>query len=456
MATKIKVGLLHEQVVLGSMLRSREVRKRLVKSMQPSDFLAPRHQALFAALHEMDDRRLDYVPATLKSFMPPGDEWGGVAYLDSLVDMSTEENLEHHQDRAKWDKARSLILNDNLSEFEAALKDPRLEVEEARRLSIKMLAMLDTASDRSAIVYGSAMVAKYMANLYSRESGSHLCSSGYRAIDKKLTNPFGRGLLSVISAAPSIGKTTFSLNMALRQSANWRVGYLAWESGTVAATDIICASALGIKLETLIKSPQQLSRRDRDLIEKYLDELFSVEGGLSFLEPPPKSLTDSSTGPWEVNERMLDWIDGQLSVWRPDIFYWDLFEKKLPDRRPQAISWALDRVQEMAHNHAVHIALLHQVTFKELEKKVDKRPSRGLLKGSGGYIETPDVVFGLYRRAVYEPGIADDELEIYCLKQRIGPWPWRVICDWDGKHCNITGGREAQITVIEDEDDEAI
>jgi replicative DNA helicase len=457
MARKIKIGVLHEQIVIGSMLSNKKTREQMLLRLGAGDFAAPRHRAIFAALAEMQDARLDYVPATLKSFLPPNeDDWGGTPYLVKLEEMHSEGNIDHHIERMRWDNARSGILNEHLSAFEVALKDPRLEVDEALTLLKRMEEKVKGARSRSAVMSGAAVSARYMATLYAREDQSHLRSTGYLALDRKITNPFGRGLISIITAAPSIGKTTFSLNMAKRQARKWKVGVLAWESGSIAATDIMVSSELGIPLTTLVKNPSKLTRDERNQIEALLEILYEKDEQLSFLKRPPKSVLQDTKGPWEINDRVLDWFAAELPSWDRDIIYWDLFEKMLPDRRPQAISWALDRAQEIAHDYGVHLALLHQVTFKDLEKQKDKRPSRGYLKGSGGYIEVPDMVYALYRRAVYEPGIEDNEIEIYCIKQRIGPWPWRIICDWDGEMCQITGGREAQLTIADEDDDDGI
>jgi replicative DNA helicase len=454
MARKIKIGVQHEQIILGSMLANKKTREHMLMKMNAGDFAAPRHRAIFAALSEMEDARLDYVPATLKTFLSPNeDDWGGTPYLVKLEEMHSEGNVEHHLERSRWDMARSSILNEHMSEFEVALKDPRLEVDEALKLIRRMEDKVKGARKQSSVIDGKAMAARYMAVLYAREDTSHLRSTGYLALDRKITSPFGRGLISIITAAPSIGKTTFALSMAKRQARKWKVGVLAWESGSIAATDIMVASELGIPLTKLIKYPKQLTPSERDQIDQLLEILYEKSSQLSFLKRPPKSIFHDTKGPWEINDRVLDWFAAELPSWGRDIIYWDLFEKMLPDRRPQAISWALDRAQEIAHDYGVHLALLHQVTFKDLEKQKDKRPARGYLKGSGGYIEVPDIVYGLYRRAVYEPGIEDDEIEVYCLKQRIGPWPWRIIMEWDGPHCQITGGREAQLTIMDEEDE---
>lgn len=437
------------------MLANNSIRRRLLRQLDVRTFAAPRHRAIFSALEELDQRGLDYIPITLRSFLPPDDsEWGGVDYLKELETLQSDENLEHHLERARWDTTRAHLINDHLSEFEVALKDPRLDLDEAIGLCNEMGEHLRAARGASAIVPGESMAAKYKAQLYARESGGHIRTSGYLSIDRKLTDPFGRGKITIVTAAPSIGKTTFSLNMAQRQARKWKVGYLAWESGTIAATDIICSSALEIPLSTLVKNPGRLSSEDRKRIDDYLDDLYSTSNNFSFLKAPDRNLYKEARGPWEINDRVLDWFESHLEDWGRDIIYWDLFTKRLPDRRPEAMSWALDRVQEMCNKTGVHLVLLHQVTFKELEKQKDKRPSRGMLKGSGGWIEVPDSVLALFRRAVYEPGIMDNEMEVYCLKQRFGPWPWRIIMDWDGPRCKVDGGREAQITNTDDEFDE--
>ena len=455
MARKIKIGLQHEQIILGSMLADKPTREAMITRMNAGDFTAPRHRAIFAALEEMQNAKLDYVPATLKTFLPPNqDDWGGTPYLMKLEEMHSEGNVEHHIERSRWDGARAAILNESLSEFEVALKDPRLDIDEGLMLLKRMEEKIKDARSHTAVMNGKAVAARYMATLYAREDTGHIRSTGYLALDRKITNPFARGYITIITAAPSIGKTSFALNMAKRQARKWKIGILAWESGNVAATDIMVSSELGIPLTTLVKYPDKLTRDERNKIDELLEILYVKDEQLSFLKRPPKSIFRDFKGPWEVNDKVLDWFSSELPAWGRDIIYWDLFEKMLPDRRPAAISWALDRAQEIAQEYGVHLALLHQVTFKELEKQKDKRPSRGYLKGSGGYIEVPDMVFALYRRAVYEPGIDDDELDIYCLKQRIGPWPWRVVCEWDGEMCQITGGRDAQLTIMNDEDDD--
>lgn len=451
MGKKIKIAPNHEQAILGTMIVNNRLRNKLSQSLSPDIFFVERHRLIFAALQKMSEERLEYVPATLQSFIPPDTDWGGIKYLEKLKGLSAKDNIDYHIEQAVWDTTRNTILTDRIPALQAQLQDVRIDPD-AIYSTMKGMTESVRRTSTSAIAKGQSHIAQYNAELYSRTSGNNIRTSGYLALDRKLTSPFKPGWLSIIAAAPSIGKTTFALNMAARQAKRWKVGYLAWESGNNAATDIICASQLDIPIIKLIKYPHKLSNDEKKRQKDLLENLFGPEGNLSFLNRPPQKILQQQNM-WAINDAVIDWVDNQIEEWGIDILYWDLFEKMLADRRPQAIAWALDRIQQIAQKRNIHIALLHQILLKEAERQDDKRPSRYNLKGSGGYIETPDMVFGLYRRAVYERGIEDDELELICLKQRLGPWPFKLIFDWKGHYTQVKGGREEQLTYYDDEDE---
>lgn len=448
---KIKINPIHEQVLLGTMLNDSKQRTVLTKTLTANDFFLAQHRAIFAAIQHLQEERLEYVPATIKSFLPPDEDWGGIHYLDKLTSLAANENIDYHVEHARWDTARNTLLTDRIPALTALLQDVRTTPEQVAH-TIKQIGQQVSTDASSTIITGKSHIAKYNAELYARGSGANIRTTGYITLDKELTSPCKPGWLSVVAAAPSIGKTTFCLNCASRQAGRWKVGYLAWESGAVAATDIICASELNIPLARLLKNPERLTHEQNQAKDNLLEKLFDRDSMLSFLPRPPAHVIKQRT-PWAVNDAVLDWVDSQLETWGIDILYWDLFEKQLADRQPQAISWALDRVQEMAQRHHIHVVLLHQILLKDAERQTDKRPTRYNLKGTGGYIEVPDFVFGLYRRAVYERGIQDDELELICLKQRMGSWPFRIIFDWNGAHCKISGGRKAQLLFTDDDDE---
>jgi len=451
----VKFSPLHEQIVLGSMLRDPTLRVELVKRLDPAMFYAPNHRIIFSALVELTEKGLDYTPGTLKSFLPSYGDWGGSEYLDKLVEMESPENIEYHIERAKWDRSRNLILGHDINELEVVLRDPRSSPEEAAEILKEIQGYISEIDEGSAFIHGPGMAARYEAKLHARESGHHIRTSGYLALDKKLTNPFGPGLISVLAALPSTGKTSLALNMAMRQSKRWKVGYLAWEGDHFSATDTISSCALGIPLLNIIKFPGRRTHAQREAMSEFIDNLYDERAMLSFLKRPPKEILKKRS-PWEVNDAVIDYFEAQVAKWGRDIIYWDLFEKTLADTKPHAITWAVNRIQQIAKDYNVHIVLLHQINLKEAEKRHSKIPTRGLVKGAGIYIEAPDFVFGLHREGVYNPRITDDELEVYVLKQRHGVWPFKIVFDWAGEYCRVSGGKERQITVEDDFDEDGV
>lgn len=449
----VKFAPTHEQIVLGSMIRDRSIREELVIQLSSSDFYAPNHRLIFAALNELTNKQLDFTYGTFRTFLPENKDWGGDEYLDKLAAMHSEENLQYHIHRMKWDKSRNLILGHDISELEVILRDPRSEPDEAKRVLTEINGYLDEVDEESDFIQGPGAAATYQARIYARESGHHIRTSGYLALDKKLTNPFAPGLITIIAATPSIGKTTFCLNMAMRQSKRWKVGYLAWESGDVAATDTLCSCALDIPLEKIIKFPQRRSREEKEKMDEYIEQLFDPSAPLSFLKQPPDSIIKGKS-PWAVNEAVIDWVETKIKKWNRDIIYWDLFEILLPDTSPGAITWAVKRIIKIAKETNTHIVLLQQINLKLTEKLMDKRPTRNLVKGAGIYVEAADFLFCLYREGVYNPRITDDTFEVYCLKQRQGVWPFRIVFDWNGICCRISGGQERQITIEDDYDND--
>jgi len=451
MAAKIRISPIHEQVILGTMLSNKELRTSLSKTLTAGMFYVNRHRVIFSAIQCMDRERLEYIPSTLKTFLPTEEEeWGGPDYIEKIITLSANENIDYHIARAKWDTIKNSLISEDIPTLLAKLQDPKIDPGSILH-SIKNIERMIGSDQNNIIISGKQHVARYNAELYARGGADILRTTGYPSLDRELVSPCKPGMVSVIAAAPSIGKTTFCLNMAARQSKRWKVGYMAWESGAMAATDIVTASMLKIPLPILMRHPDKLSLEERKRKDELMATMFGNDSSMSFIDRPPRDVIRRKST-FEVNDAILDWLDGVLEIAHFDMIYWDLFEKMFTNRKPEAIMLALDRIQEMAQRHQVHFILLHQILLKEAEKQQDKRPTRYNLKGSGGYIEIPDFVFGLYRRAVYERGIEDNELEVICLKQRTGHWPFKMIFEWEGKYGRVSKGRKEEMTFINQEE----
>lgn len=449
----VKYSLEHEKIILGSMLTDAKKRQRLARQLTASDFHGDRHRIIFTALQTLVEKKLEYTPATIISLLPQDKEWGDKEYLDKLEKCRSEENTDYHIDRLRWDRLRIKLIEKTIPELTVELIDPENEPDTTLE-SIEHIrnSIAEVRSTKDYFEQGRTLAYKQSANILARKEQNAFVSSGYIVLDKQLNEGFAKGKVSVICGAPSNGKTSLSLNMARKQSKTKKIGILPWESGIESTMNSLIAMGMkDISLENLIKFSHLITEEEQRNIDDYLFELLK-DDKLSFLKPPPRKLMEGS--PWDVNNKVLDWVQLQLEEWDRDIVYWDLFLKRLPARNPDQVSLALDRVQEMASVEEgvnVHICLLHQITFKAVEDQKDKRPSRSVLKGSGAWIEVPDLVFGVYRPAVYDPTIEDNQFEVICLKQRVGRWPWKAIFKWEGERVKISRGRLGNMIYVEEE-----
>jgi len=449
---KLKYSLKHEKIILGTMLRDKDTRNHLCLALQAGEFHSDIHKTIFAGLQQLIEDKLDYTPPTLMTILPDTD-WGGKEYLEKLEKMGDARNVDHHVTRMRWDQARVEVYDSRLPEFVAELKDPRSDIDETITLGRQLGDRLQEARGKKWKVTGKGASSKYSASMRARQVGVTFRSSGYPAIDKNLVAGFAKGKTTVVCGAPSSGKTSFSLNTARKQAKTWKVGILPWESGVQDALDLMCSSHLKIPLEKFEKLAHLLKDEEQRNIDDYVASLLDNEN-IAFLKPPPRTVRDGR--PWEINDRVLDWVESEIDDWDRDIVYWDLFEKRLVDHSPNSITNALNRVQEMVvpDRLNIHMVLLHQLNLKEVERRQDERPTRDALKGTSAYIEVPDLVLGMYRPAVYDPGVQDNIIEIICLKQRKGVWPWKVICKWQGQYTRISGGRQGTLVITKDERDE--
>ena len=440
---------IHEQIVLGTCLKHEDVLFRLI-NRDDIEFGVEDHQLIWGGLQTMVERKLKYTQGTLETILPT-EGWKGRAYLEKLYGKAEKDNIEYHLKQMQWDLIRIRLFSGDVAQLVNLLKDEKEDPNNAKQLTEKIGRALTLTDDDDSMVNNQMLIAKVQATLRARRiAKANFRTSGFPVLDMNLEEGFADRRLSVIAATSSTGKTTLMLNLARKQAMenDIKVGILAWEGGIQAAIDNMCAAQLGIPLSKFLKYAKKITDDEQDRIDDYVAELLGNDN-LKFLKPPPKTIFRGA--PWDVTNRLLDWVEDKFNRWGRDVIFWDLFLKKFPETAPDKVTQALNRVGDMIEEDGgsvnSHICLLHQINLKILEERKDKRPTRDVLKGTGTWVENPDLVLTLYRPALHEPGIEDDTLEITCWKQRRGPWPWRVLMDWDGPRVNVSGGKRVGMHV---------
>ncbi len=185
-------------------------------------FYSPAHQMIFdamIALNPKGDAALD--PVVLADYLRQHnqlDAVGGASYLAQLMDkVPTAAHIDHYIEIVKQNAILRRIIatcsESILKCYEAdgkaedLLDDIEKEVLEVsqmnQRQDYQMIApLVDTAMD-------------YIVKLITKDSDDYLgVPTGYEILDKAMTGGLKPGMLFVLAARPSIGKTAMALNMA--------------------------------------------------------------------------------------------------------------------------------------------------------------------------------------------------------------------------------------------------
>lgn len=446
----LKYSPKHEKIILGTMISDTKSREELSVRLSEKDFHVTKHKLIFSGLCTIVNKKLAYTPITLSSIMPD-EEWGDITYLELLEKLSNPSNIEHHIKHLKWDITRLNSFKNTLPTLASQLKNPKSTPESVLSICNKIKDDVESIETRNYHVSGKDALNRYKAALLAREVKSSTRSVGYKILDKKMNRGYADGLVTVITAASSIGKTTFAVNTTMKLSKVFKICYVCWESGRDEIIDIMVSSKTKIPLEKIVKYTSLLTDKEKKKINEATEKILGNDN-IIFLGQPPKDISDGA--PWDVNIKVIDWLIYQIMKLKPHITFVDLLSKRLPDDSPTAEKRALNKIQEAVHpeNLNTHIVILHQTTMKEQEKYgvKDFRPTRAILKGSSAWFDVPDNVFGLYRPAVYTRGIKDDKFEVICLKQRGGEAQWKAIMKWEGEICKISGGRLTSIAPKEE------
>ncbi len=235
--------------------------------------------------------------------------------------------------------------------------------------------------------------------------------SGYTDLDN-LTAGFQNADLVVIAGRPSMGKTSFALNIAQHCAieTDVPVGIFSLEMSKEQLVQRLLSSVAGVdamKLRTGF-----LGERDWPKLAKaagilgdapiYIDDTPQ----LTVLEMRAKSRRLRSEA--DLGLVIVDY----LQLMRPG---------QQRKNRQEEISMISSSLKALAKELRVPVIAISQLS-REPEKRPDKRPTLADLRESGAIEQDADVVIFIYREEVYKPNTAKvGEAEVIIGKQRNGP-----------------------------------
>ncbi len=408
-----------ERAVLSCMLRDNRVINDVVQILSTKDyFYADAHQKLFETIIQLNDKGGQPVDlVTLwEALRQRGyvEDIGGNHYLAEIYDTSgSAANVEYYAHIVR-DKAlvRGLILASNeilTSAYKQSMPaDEMLAAAERQILDIadkgmaSNLTTLDEAIRETYDLIDKRTTGKEMAF-----SG---ISTGFTDLNE-LTAGLHPSELIIIAARPSVGKTSFGLNVARNVAADERqaVFFVSLEQSRIELAERLLCCQARVDSHRLRKGTLTA-----DDMEKLIEAGNFLRGAKLFIDDSPgQGMLRIAANARRLKMRQ----DIKLVV----IDYLQLIEpENRRDPRQEQVAQISRRLKFLARELKIPVLALAQVN-RASEDRQDHRPRLSDLRESGSIEQDADAVLMLHRPDRYEPGQSEGVIEVIIAKNRNGP-----------------------------------
>ena len=416
-----------EQSLLGCLLIDSDCVVRIADRLRPEDFYREPHQKIFDTILELFER---HDPIDLLALGNRLEEkgWlqrtGGRAYLVELSNTEpTSANITHYAEIVQK-KATLRRLLQTASEIARLGYDEEEEIDITLDQAERVLFQVSEKYNKNTFVPIRSVLNEAFDRIdeLHREKGKlRGVATGFKELDNLLAG-LQRSDLIILAARPSMGKTSFALDIARHIGTVGKipVGLFSLEMSKEQLVDrMICAQA-GVDLWKLRTG--RLSDRD--------DDFPRIGKALGELSEAPIFIDDSAqlnVMQLRTKARRLKTEHG-LGVIIVD--YLQLMEgrsAKSSENRVQEVSEISRGLKQIAKEMDVPVLALAQLS-RAVEQTKPAIPHLSHLRDSGSIEQDADIVLFIYRKAMdrnYQPeDIPPEErniAEIHIAKHRNGP-----------------------------------
>ena len=406
-----------ERSVLGAVLIRNDAINHATEIIDADDFFREAHRAIFNSMIALSERNQAIDLVTLKDELARTgqlDGVGGPAYVASLVDgVPRALNVEHYARIIKEKSTlRSLIYSANriLTTAYDGEQEADLQLDEAER------AIFEIADDRLRtgfvplrdLVHGSFEKLEQLGKRGGLVTG---VPTGFEQLDE-MTSGLQPSDLVIVAARPSMGKTSFILNVAqhVGTKTEMTVGVFSLE---------MSKEQLFVRLLTAEGRIDAHRFRSGFLAEKDYDRLSHALGTLVearvFIDDTP------ALGVLEMRAKARR-LKAEHGLHLLVVDYIQLMQARgRHDNRQQELASISRALKGLAKELHVPIVALSQLS-RAPEARADHRPQLSDLRESGALEQDADLVLFIYREEVYEQKEENEGVaEIIIGKQRNGP-----------------------------------
>lgn len=410
-----------EQSVLGGLMLDNQAWDQIADRIDAIDFYRRDHRLIFSAIAELSERGDPFDVVTISERLEAAGELedaGGLAFITALArNTPSAANIRAYADivhersvmrqlihvgtevsnagfNPEGRSAKDLLDYAEQKVFEIAERGSR-----GKQGFMPIKTLLTQAVDR-------------IDDLFQRDEPITGLPTGYSDFDE-MTSGLQPSDLVIVAGRPSMGKTTFALNMA--------------EHIAIKSKRPVAVFSMEMPGEQLaLRMMSSLGRIDQQKVRTgklHDDDWPRITSAVTMLAEAPMFIDDTpALNPTELRARArrLKREHGDLGLVVID--YLQLMQAPgAGDNRTAEISEISRSLKALAKELHVPVVALSQLN-RNLEQRPNKRPVMSDLRESGSIEQDADLIVFIYRDEVYNPESTDKGVaEIIIGKQRNGP-----------------------------------
>jgi len=409
-----------EQSVLGGIMLDNRALDQIADRIREADLYRYDHRLIYRVMLKLSNQNKPLDVLTVAESLREINELenaGGEAYLFELANNTPSvANIVAYADIVRERSiSRQLIATANDIASRAFNPEGRTSTELLDEAERQVFAISETGSR----VGGPANVKEFLAKTMDRiDTLFHLDNpitgvpTGYHDLDE-MTSGFQDSDLVIIAGRPSMGKTTFAMNIAEHVVIKSKLPVLIFSME-------MPGESIVMRLLSSLCRIDQLRIRTGKLAEEDWPRISST---VSMLSEAPLFIDDSpALSPAEMRSRSRRVAKEQGKLGLIVIDYLQLMQ--VPgsnENRTAEISEISRSLKALAKELKVPVVALSQLN-RGLEQRADKRPVMSDLRESGAIEQDADLIVFIYRDEVYHENTPDKgTAEIIIAKQRNGP-----------------------------------
>ena len=413
-----------ERAVLGGLMLETHRFDTVIQVIKENDFDGKDHQIIFQSMSELVEENKPLDPLTVSEKLDNKNSLNKVGGKDYLIELATSTpsaaNLEAYAEIIRQRSITRKLMKAN-SDISELISNP--QGQDGASLLDKAESMIFALNDETNLNDQNLqsmreLIPSTMDRLHelsNKSDGLIGSSTGFKDLDNKLQG-LQKGDLVVVAGRPSMGKTSFAMNIAEN---------VLLEDDSNGAVLIFRLEMPGESLTTrLLSGMTKLNQQNVRSGMLKDDELRILLQQSEKLKNMPLWIDDSSIlSPMELRakaRRLARTEKDGLSLIVVD--YLQLMQLPLSiENRVNQISEISRSLKSLAKELNVPVIALSQLN-RAVEQRPNKRPIMADLRDSGAIEQDADVILFIYRDEVYnEDSEQGNKAEIIIGKQRNGP-----------------------------------